>query len=146
MRNHIQLNDYMKILNIQLINMNTNFKNENFKIPDEIEVRFNIGLDESINVYNETNADINFIVEIEIYKKDDESYKEENLSLSMFFVHKITLESTKLIQIEEIDKKDLIKICSNYLYPSLRELVNIICYKMNIFPLDIPNFASFTEQ
>lgn len=136
-----ELKEDMKIKNIQLINMKTSFENGNIEMPDEIQVRFNVGLNECMEVY-EKYVDIDLLVEIELYGRDeDEGYKEENLTLRMIFVHKLTFELNKSVQIDEIDKKNLIPICLDYLYPSLRELVNIICYKMNIDPLDIPNVA-----
>lgn len=133
---NVSLKDNIKLGNIQLINMKTNFENSNIEVPEDIEGKFDVALIKTTEHKNENKneEDIDLAINIGIYQNED-------IVLNMMFVHRLTLQKEEDIDLENVERNELITLCLDYLYPSLRELVNIVCYKMNINPLDIPNFA-----
>lgn len=136
---YLKLRNHVKILNSKLVNMKVNVINEEYQLEDEVQISFNVGLKEAFVRSEDGTINSDLVIELEIYKKgENEEFKKENLFLSMGFRYKINLELDN-IEENEIDKKELTKLFVDYLHPSLRELINIICYKMSIDPLNIPN-------
>lgn len=133
------LEKYFNIKSIDLINLRTNVNTKDKKSLNNSTLNVNIGLTNRPikNEYDELEVDIAIDIKVK------ENKEIPDMDIGMLFIYRITLGMGQLVnnklELKDIDEENLVKLCINYLYPSLNELVNILCYKMNIDPFNIPN-------